>query len=356
MKSLNLILCGFAVTMFLSGNAWAEQWWSGETGSSAWELGNFPAAPTYGSAYALPAAGHWTYISPAADLQAAYGTTETLTLDFDAGTMDTLWIGVRYGAGSYGDPGGGGFGPPSLGATSTSDANAQAYMIVEDGGAFNANGSGLILGASGDDPAHQKNGVLTINGGSVTASQVMMGGYGHYAAGRINMNGGTLTTPYIQAMSGGISDGTQTIIQTGGVIETDELYMGTNGDQKAYIEVSGGTLKAGMLVFPNTLVDPPSYSEGQFEISTGGEVYLGGDLTSDADILALIAMGEITGNGLANNILMEFNTNPYYPGFTRLCVLSGCPAAEPPIPEPSTLSLLAVGVLMVCRRRRALAA
>ena len=147
-------------------------------------------------------------------------------------------------------------------------------------------------------------GALTMDSGTLTITPVHTGvtcGWPADSVGTLNMNGGTITADFVSMGWGG----TGTLNMTGGTIIAEEgtggygvLYVGGGGTGIGHYHLDGGTITTTYL----------QYGSGTIDI-TAGTLIIDGDVT--AAIEGYIDDGWITAYGGAGVLLLDFDTtNP----------------------------------------------
>ena len=298
------------------------------------------------------------------------------TYELSGGSLNTAdggtWVG-RVGAGEFRHTGG---------SHSTALSGISGiYVAYEAGstGEYHLSGTGTIavpvlhVGGRGT-------GEFTQNGGTVTVDQIGGGGslgVGHSgnAVGTYELNDGSLSTDNVEYIGLGA---TGEFTQTGGSNTTENLMIGTSTNGDGTYAISGGTLSGGDVIVgdngsgtlkvigDDATIDLDTYiqntsgllvseieGDGISLMDTVGTATLGGTWTIvDTGAVplgtynVLTAAGGITGSfdtvNLPNAAEWTWGITPD----SKTLYVSH-------VPEPATLSLLAIGGLVLIRRRRA---
>ena len=194
-----------------------------------------------------------------------------------------------------------------------SDTFGTVLLASTAGGAADMNISGtanITIGGGGNagngGGAHLND--ITVDGGTLTVLaqaapagedselyQAIVGGY--LTDGQLNVNGGTVTTPYLKL---GITSGnTGTFTQTGGTVNIGTLSGGddanlNSGSGTGMINISGGTLVVGTVLLASTAGGSGDMTiSGTANVTIGGGGNTGGgahlnDLTLDGGTLTIL--------------------------------------------------------------------
>ena len=203
---------------------------------------------------------------------------------------DIIWVGIDGGTATYSNAGGT---IETLhmivGGTVRSGNTVGTY--TQTGGSLNCSGIFEVAGIAAADSA---TGSATLSDGTISASQLIMGGQGtgHPCSGTLTQTGGTFTSG-ITALA--YAGGTATYDLSGGVFNnTGALTIGAGGtDSTAAFNQSGGVanVTGGAITGAGTL----SLSGGQLNMN-GGTVggvafqFSGGTLSNASDVTTGVAL------------------------------------------------------------------
>lgn len=199
---------------------------------------------------------------------------------------------------------------------------------------INAYGT-IIYISKTDNSANDKNGILTINSGTLTAEHLKIGYEDSLVStATVNVNGGLVTIN--GHISIGEAGGVGTLNVTGGKLVAHYL-IGNWNDQggTARANISGGEVwitHAG-----NLTTIPGLFSNSVVDITGSGKLVYAWDVR--AEVQAYIDAHKIITSEVGKMLKVDYNeTNP---GWTTIQV----------IPEPATMALLALGGLALLRRK-----
>jgi autotransporter-associated beta strand protein len=182
------------------------------------------------------------------------------------------------------------------GATTT--VTSATYVGYESGstGVIEINGGTLTTAYL--EPGYSGTGTVTQTGGTVSASTATVIGYNSGSAGTLNINGGTLTTPYIYSGYNGAG----TVTQTGGTVTLSGALNLAYAGQGTY-NLNGGTLilksltkGSGTAEFNfggGTLQASASFSTAVPMTLTGA----GGDATINTQAYTVTLSSSVSGDG-----------------------------------------------------------
>ncbi|MBN1553332.1 MAG: PEP-CTERM sorting domain-containing protein [Phycisphaerae bacterium] len=235
----------------------------------------------------------------------------------------------------------------------TQSGNTTQYTLTMTGGTLNQTGTGSG-GRFQIGEQSGTNGVFNLSGGVVTVNSNVM--LGERSQGAVNMSGGTFTvynaginmgarggsygelnlsgdgtinTPFVACGDDG--GATAYVNMTGGVINTDTLGVNAyTGGMGGTMLLAGGTVNAGAVSMTNE-----DDLDGILDIA-GGTLVLDGEFDSS---WTYYVDGWVVANGGAGTL--DFD----YDGVSDTTTITA-------VPEPATLSLLALGGLGVLIRRK----
>lgn len=161
-----------------------------------------------------------------------------------------------------------------------------------------------------------------LSGGSVTAASTIIGiRYDNQAYGTFNVSGGTFTS---NTLTVGGSGAIGNVNITGGALTVNELLIASSGSSVGNCTMSNGTLS---IVTENQFVKGSGTASFGF---TGGEIYLTGNKVGFDDANAWFTPTAAAGYVYAED----------YSAGTGKTLLHFVP-----VPEPATMTLLAMGML-----------
>jgi hypothetical protein len=216
------------------------------------------------------------------------------------------------------------------------NSGSTGNLALQPGGTLTLSGTGGLIGSS--FPTVPLQGALIINGDACLNLNNISQGNNNVT---INVRGGTLSL-------GQIDDGTRfelgNITQTGGLIVSDEGFKLEHGQ----LNLSGGTLRthtnaadlyiAGSTVSGGSLTNPINFtagSTGMLQVENGTADFFDAFITG-----GLIQIDNTIQTDTSKFLIVEVNDGGKT--YQQLTLT----------PEPATMSLLAIGGLVVFRRRR----
>ena len=188
-------------------------------------------------------------------------------------------------------------------------------------------GYGNTLRAGGGAPTTE---YIEMTGGSLTLSGEMILGQGGGSTAYLDMSGGVLTANslWTGAMTDSWGMGTGYATMTDGAMDLNYLYVNRDGSAAAVLglDLKGGLIDSGSILIAGG---------GLMNIDSGAILRLPDIFTGTID--SYISSGALTGNGVVGDVVWNDN------GDGTIDVAA--------IPEPATLLVLALGGLMIRRRR-----
>jgi|GEM_PF-6822544 len=243
--------------------------------------------------------------------------------------------------------------PPSLVAPGAGDT---AYLIDVDGSSpTNVNAPGAVAHTVQIGLNWGFEGTLNVNaGGDLTVSDNAFVNWDQEQNAALNLNGGVIDIT--AALHVGSTDPTKEgrVTVNSGTLNAGQINMSIWGTSNGYLDINGGEVNTGVFAFDigsKTTINGGKLVMGDISIAGGaapdridihgGELQILGDRAADFLWWAEPAQGIVTAYGGTGQILASFDD---LTGYTTVTAST--------VPEPATMTLLALGSIAAIKRRR----